>query len=191
SKPCGVPPDSIYLCGVEQLEIWMKTFPDVPKLAALDLVDSPLIISPDDLAEIIQALARNKEQVRAAFDDPPTPRVPYEYKNKLNYMTKEYATAQRRLYLKETPQIHAFLAAPENVELLSMYESVVDEFELKIIAKRKAYQTFDEVMEYLIDLLFGRDVVLRQHAHKRLTRAVLFYMYWNCDIGENGDGEAN
>ena len=38
-------------------------------------------------------------------------------------------------------------------------------------------------MEYLVDLLFNRDAVLRQHAHKRLTRAVLFYMYWNCDIG--------
>ena len=34
-----------------------------------------------------------------------------------------------------------------------------------------------------MDLLFNRDPVLRQHAHKRLTRAVLFYMYWNCDIG--------
>jgi hypothetical protein len=68
--------------------------------------------------------------------------------------------------------------------LLRMYESVADEFQLKIIAKRKGYQTFDEVMEYLADLLFGRDAVLRQHTHRRLTRAVLFYMYWNCDIGE-------
>jgi hypothetical protein len=70
-----------------------------------------------------------------------------------------------------------------------MYESVVDEFQLKIIAKRKDYQTFDDVMEYLVDLLFNRDPILRQHAHKRLTRAVLFYMYWNCDIGEAGDAE--
>lgn len=72
-----------------------------------------------------------------------------------------------------------------------MYESVVDEFQLKILAKRKDYQTFDEVMEYLVDLLFNRDPVLRQHAHKRLTRAILFYMYWNCDIGEVDDATAN
>ena len=39
-------------------------------------------------------------------------------------------------------------------------------------------------MEYLLDLLFDRDPILRQTTHKRLTRAVLFYMYWNCDIGE-------
>jgi hypothetical protein len=105
-------------------------------------------------------------------------------------MSEEYAKAQRKRYLKETPQIHAFLAAPENLEMLHMYESVVDEFQLKIIANRKDYQTFDAVMEYLVDLLFSRDAVLRQHAHKRLTRAVLFYMYWNCDIGEVGDAEA-
>lgn len=72
-----------------------------------------------------------------------------------------------------------------------MYESVTDEFQLKIIAKRKNYHTFDDVMEYLVDLLFNRDAVLRQHAYKRLTRAVLFYMYWNCDIGEANDAATN
>ncbi len=44
-------------------------------------------------------------------------------------------------------------------------------------------------MEYLIDLLFNRDPILRQH--KRLTRVMLFYMYWNCDIGEIGDATAD
>lgn len=191
SKSCKIPAGSIYLCGLEQLEMWLKSFPDVAKLAALDLVDSPLIISPDDLAEIVQAFARNKGAIVAVLDDPPTSRVSYEQKNLVNNMTKEYADAQRKRYLKETPQIHAFLAAPENVDLLHTYESVVDEFQLKIIANRKDYQTFDDVMEYLIDLLFERDPVLRQHSHKRLTRAVLFYMYWNCDIGDAGDTTAN
>ncbi|MCP4664369.1 MAG: hypothetical protein GY856_53990 [bacterium] len=191
SKECGIPEASIYLCGLEQLETWLKTFPEVPQLANLDPVDSPLIVSPDDLAEVVQALARQKDGVSAVLDNPPTPRVTYEQKNALNNMSAEYAKAQRRKYLKETAQIHTFLAAPENLELLRMYESVVDEFQLKIIAKRKDYQTFDEVMEYLVDLLFNRDPVLRQHAHKRLTRAVLFYMYWNCDIGEVGDAKTD
>ena len=188
---CGIPASSIYLCGLEQLEVWLKTFSDVARKADLDPVDSPLIVSPDDLAEVVQALARQKDGVSALLDDPPTERVTYEQKNVLNNMSADYAKAQRRKYLKETAQIRAFLAAPENLELLRMYESVVDEFQLKIIAKRKDYQTFDDVMEYLVDLLFNRDVVLRQHAHKRLTRAVLFYMYWNCDIGEVGDAEAD
>jgi len=191
ASECGIPASSIYLCGLEQLEIWLKRFPDVAKEADLDPVDSPLIVSPDDLAEVVQALARQKDGVLALLDDPPTPLVTYEQKNALNNMSADYAKAQRRKYLKETAQIRSFLAAPENLELMRMYESVVDEFQLKIIAKRKDYQTFDEVMEYLVDLLFNRDPVLRQHAHKRLTRAVLFYMYWNCDIGEVGDASSD
>jgi len=102
-------------------------------------------------------------------------------------MTEDYAKAQRKRFLKDTPQIQAFLAAPANADLLSQYESIVDEFQFKIIAHRRDYQTFDRVMEYLIDQLYGRDAALRQHKHKRLTRAVLFYMYWNCDIGEVED----
>lgn len=191
SSQCGIPASSIYLCGLEQLEIWLKRFPDVAREADLDPVDSPLIVSPDDLAEVVQALARQKTGMLALLDDPPTVRVTYEQKNALNNMSAEYAKVQWRKYLKETAQIRAFLAAPENLDLLRTYESVIDEFQLKIIAKRKDYQTFDEVMEYLVDLLFNRDPVLRQHAHKRLTRAVLFYMYWNCDIGEVGDASAD
>lgn len=191
SQKCDIPEGSIYLCGLEQLELWLKTYSDVPKLADLDPVDSPLIISPDHLAEIVQALKRQQDEVSAFLDDPPIPRVAYEQKNEINQMTKEYAKAQRKKYLKETRQIRSFLAAPENLDLLRMYESVVDEFQLKIIANRQDYQSFDAVMEYLVDLLFSRDPVLRQHGHKRLTRVLLFYMYWNCDIGEGDNAEAD
>lgn len=163
----------------------MKLFPDVPLMAGIDPVDSPLIVSPDDLAEVVQAVSRHMVTVRDAFDTPPTPRVPYATKNHLNNMTPDYAREQRRRYLKETAQIQRFLAAPENMALTRRYESVVEEFQLKITAKRKDYQAFDEVMNYLADLLFNRDPVLRQN--KRLTRAMLFYMYWNCDIGKNED----
>lgn len=191
SEQCGIPETSVYLCGVEQLEMWLKTFQTVPERVGLDPVDSPLIVSPDDLAEVVQAFARQRTEVMAAMDDPPIGRVSYEKKNSLNNMTEEYAKEQRKRYLKETAQIRSFLAAPENLELLGLYESIVDEFQLKIVAKRKDYQTFDAVMEYLADLLFSRDPILRQRGHKRLTRAMLFYMYWNCDIGETEDVAAN
>jgi hypothetical protein len=186
-----LPEQSIYLCGVEQLELWLNQFVDVAKLAALDPIDSPLIVSPDDLAVVVQAIARNEADVAAALDAPPSDRTSYEKKNLLNNMTPEYAKALRKRYLKETAQIGTFLAAPENMEILKSYEAVVEEFDLKIIAKRKEHQSFDAIMEYLLDLLFDRDPILRQTQHKRLTRAVLFYMYWNCDIGESSDASAD
>ncbi len=188
---CGIPKASISMCGVEQLEIWLKTFPRVSVLADLDPIDSPLIISPDHLSEIVQAIAKNLGAVSPLLDDPPTLRMSYAEKNSLNKMSDEYALSQRTKYLKDVEQIRTFLAAPENLELMQLYESVVDEFQLKIISKRKDYQTFDNVMEYLAVLLFNRDPILRQSANKRLTRIMLFYMYWHCDIGEVNNATTN
>lgn len=185
SKECGIPVGSLYLCGIEQLELWLRTFPTVATMANIDPVDSPLIVSPDELAELVEAFARNQPIMHSAVDTPPTPRVSYADKNALNNMSDGYAKSQRGRYLKDTAQIQAFLAAPENLRLRQLYETVVDEFQLKITAKKKNHQSFDDVLEYLTDLLFGRDPVLR--ANKRLTRAMLFYMYWHCDIGATDD----
>lgn len=189
AKECGLPEASIYLCGLEQLELFMKQFPDVPGLADLDPIDSPLIVSPDELAVVVQAIASHEADLSAVLDTPPTERTSYEEKNSVNNMTIKYAEALRKRYLKDTAQIRTFLAAPENLEILKSYEATAEEFQMKIISKRKDFQNFDAVMEYLLDLLFQRDPVLRQKQHKRLTRAVLFYMYWNCDIGEVADAE--
>lgn len=188
SKQCSIPEASLCLCGVEQLEVWLKHFPDVPELAGIDPIDSPLIVSPDELAEIIEALAHQRKRIRDAFDAV-VPRVPYDQKNVLNNMSAGYAREQRKRFLKETPQIDTFLAAPENLELQRKYSTVVEEFQLQITAKRKDYQTFDEVLEYLARLLFDRDVILRRN--KTLTRAMLFYMYWTCDIGVVENVETN
>lgn len=189
AEQCGLPEGSIYLCGIEQLELYMRHFLEVPTLADLDPVDSPLIVSPDELAVVVEAIASHEVDLSAILDVPPSGRISYEEKNALNNMTPEYATALRRRYLKDTAQIRTFLAAPENLEILKSYEAATEEFQMKIISKRKDFQNFDSVMEYLLDLLFQRDPILRQKQHKRLTRAVLFYMYWNCDIGEVADVE--
>ena len=185
ANECGLSEQNLYFCDVQQMELWLKKYNSIPSQAALDLVDSPLIVSPDDLAEIVEAFARHKDKLTDVIDDPPIPRTPYEQKNKLNNMTDEYAKALRIRHLKETSQISRFLAAPENLDLMKAYESTVEEFQLKIIAKRKNYQTFDELLEYLFELLFARDPILRQRGKKRLTRALLFYMYWHCDIGKD------
>lgn len=191
SKKCNIPESSIYLCDVEQLELLLKRYPQVVKLADIDPIDSPLIVSPDELAEIVQALASQKGNILTVIDNPPTPRTPYDKKNELNNMTEQYAKYLRKRYLKDTVEISTFFAAPENAHLLRMYELAIDEFQQKIIAKRKKYQTFDEVMEHITDLLFNRDAVLRQQQHKRLMRTLLFYMYWNCDIGVTDDVETD
>jgi hypothetical protein len=187
SKECGLPEQSIYLCGVEQMELWLKRFPRSAEIASIDPVDSPLIVSPDALAEVVEALAKHLSVVSAKLDDVPTARVSYDQKNRLNRMSDEYARDLRRRYLKESQQIREFLSDPQNEDLLAHYTSIVEEFQLNIIAKRKEYQSFDDVLNYLFRLLFGRDPILGRN--QGLTRMVVFYMYWNCDLGASSDAQ--
>jgi hypothetical protein len=181
SEQCQMEKSSIFLVGNEQMEIYIKLYPQVSTIANLSSIDAPLIVNVDDLSSVIEALVEQKGSFKDVADDPPTPRLAYEKKNEINQMSPEYATLIRKNYLSETPQIRTFLSLPENSDLLKKYEDVVDEFQAKIIAHRKDYQSFDLVMNYLLDLLFKRDPVLS--ANRRLTRIMLFYMYWNCDIG--------
>lgn len=183
SRECDIPYGSIALCGIEQLEHFISLYPEIITEADLDPIDSPLIVSSDDLSEVVQALDKQLSELKNTPSTPPTIRTKYSDKNVINNMTSAYAVELLKRYLKDTKQIQQFLAAPENLELQKKYESATEEFQLTIISKRKDYQTFDEVMIYLSKLLIDRDPVLRQN--KRLTRSMLFYMYWNCDIGAN------
>ena len=184
AKKCGLSESAIYLGGVSELENWLKQFKDVAELAQLDPIDSPLIVSPDELARVVEALAATQSEL-AVIQAPPVNRVDYEEKNKFNGMTPEYAKSFSKRFMKDTHQIEIFLSDPANRSILDFFQNAADEFNLKIISKRKNYQSFDEVVNYLFDLLINRDPDLR--ANKRLTWAVLFYMYWHCDIGEIPD----
>jgi hypothetical protein len=187
STNTGIPESNIYLFGTEQIELYLKQHPKITEMLNIDPIDSPLTVSPDDLAEIIEALASHNGIGTKILEQFPTERTSYDDKNKLNNMSEEYAKTFRKKCLKETAQIRDFLAAPENAEFVQLYENIITEFQLKIIAKKNEEHTFDDVMEHLYDLLIGRDATLR--ANKRLTRIMLFYMYWNCDIGKSNDSE--
>jgi len=184
SEECEIPSFSIKLYGIEAIELWLKSFPEIANAVNLEPFDTPLIVSPNELAEVVELLASSFSDLDDV-ESPPVPRTNFKKKNELNNMSDDYADLMRKKYLKQTVPIHAFFAAPENWEIMETYESIVEEFQEKIIAKRKDYHSFDEVMNYLMDLLFSRDAVLRQRRHKKLTKAILFYMYWNCDIGKS------
>lgn len=187
SNECSLKTDSISLCGIEQLETYLKRFSYIPEMADIDPVDSPLTVSPDDLAVIIESLGLQIAEGNYTFPEP-VPRTSYERKNEINNMSNDYAKLMRCRYLKEVKNVYGFLSRPENIELKTLYESVTEEFQFKIVSKRKDYQNFDSVFEHLLSMLFSRDVILSKN--KRLTRIILFYMYWNCDIGMSDEIES-
>ncbi|WP_448610906.1 ABC-three component system protein [Geodermatophilus sp. URMC 60] len=184
----GLPRARVWLAGTEYLDDMLHQYRDLPILARLDPVDAPLNVSSYELAEVILAIARGLDVDLPSSDAPVVDRVSYNEKNSLNNMSNEFALTLSKRYLAETRRIGRFLADPANTGALRMYEGAVDEFQIKIIAKRRDYQSFDDVFNYLVDFLAKRDAVLARN--RRLLRAMVFYMYWHCDIGESVDAEA-
>lgn len=186
----GLDQSSIALCGVDNIERFLDNYADISKIANLDPIEKPLIINPNEISEIIQLLSKHiNNSSDLPVEAPTVDRTLYEEKNKLNNMDDEYAKYQLKLYLKDTKQIDDFLGAPDNLHIANIYESIVCELQSKIISFRKDFHEFNRVMEYILDLIFARDQVLCQGLNKKLTRRLLFYMYWNCDIGRSAKND--
>lgn len=183
AEEAGIAKDRVFLVGTEHLDDLLKEFPEVVALANIDPVDGPLLVSSADLAEVILAIG-DELGAPTSFAEP-VDRVSFETKNAINSMTPEFADELSRRYMGRTKQIEDFLADPGNSEPLARYEAAVEDFQLKIIAKRKNHQTFDEVFNHLVEVLVSRDGVLARRPS--LVRAMLFYMYWHCDIGMSVD----
>ena len=188
SDQTGMPIENIALAGTQQLDDWLELFPDAKASISINPLESPLIVRPDDLADTIEGF---REAVAIASSDEdrstPTPRTPLVEKNRLNNMTPDFEATLRKLYFELMFDIRKFLSDPINEPFKASYQEAVEEFSLKIIAKRTEYETFDDVFNYLLDLLIDRSGILR--SNRRLTRAMLYYMYWNCDIGRDKDDQ--
>lgn len=174
---------SVHLFGVEQMERLIKRSP----FAATKLQDFeyalPLRASPDELAEVITAIAS------VQIDCPgtsvtPLQRTAFKKKNELNGLSDEYAMLITRNYLKHFSTVESFLNDPVNQEVLSSYNDAVDEFSAKLVAHRGDFESYDKLLNYLESQLIKRDGDLK--ANKKLTRTVFYFMYWSCDIGTTG-----
>lgn len=188
SGESGLEKASIAVLGSQQLDDLLELFPEAKSSVSINPLQTPLIVRPDDLADVIEGI-REAVQLKVEGGDHsvPTPRTPLKEKNPLNNMTEEFGDALKKNYFKELANIRKFLYDPINERFKASYQEAVEEFQLKIVAKRRDFETFDNVFNYLYDLLVDRSGILR--SNRRLTRAMLYYMYWNCDIGRDKDDQ--
>lgn len=179
----GLSIEQIGLAGIEQLNTWFTNFPEAKRSINVNPLEGPLIVDPDEMAKTIEAFSEVFDTLDIDLVDLPVPRTTYEEKMSLNNMSIEFSKKLRHLYLPLTKQIAQFLSDPRNEEYRISYQEAAEEFSLKIIEKQKNDDLFDGIFNFLVDLLVDRSSILK--SNKRLTRAMLFYMYWNCDIGKN------
>ncbi|MBA1445577.1 MAG: hypothetical protein M3H12_08570 [Chromatiales bacterium] len=185
AEAAGIAEQAIFFCGVEALDQYLRLQPDILRWANINPFDSPPIIDPDDLARVIRAFADERDRFSEALDEtnpPPEQRVSLADKNRINGLSEDYARIVER-YIKDFDPIRAFLAAPENSSYVSLYENTVNELNGLIMAHKQEHHGFDQILEQLYKQLIDRDYDLK--VNKRLTRTVLYYMYWNCDLGND------
>jgi hypothetical protein len=172
---------SVHLVGIEKLEMLLKYNPAAAKFAHLEPVDSPLRVSPDALAHLLLGIKSTLDELRGGTQLDEIKRVSFQKKNSINGLSEEYVALIRSKHLKYFDEIDAFLAHPGNAGFLDAYENAAEEFQSKIIAHRHEFGSFDLVLNYIIDRVQERDPDLKRNT--RLTRMIIYYMYWSCDIG--------
>lgn len=179
---------NIELFGIERMDMLLKKFNEAFQTFGAEPMNLPLLITAEDLAEVILAISENQETFRDAFSPSEIQRVSFKEKNKSNGLSDDLAAYIRRQYLPGFDDVKKFLAVPGNEAVQERYQAAAEEFEEQISIHRRSYRLFDDVLIRIRSLLTVRDGDLARH--KALTNLVIYYMYWNCDIGTKVDGDA-
>lgn len=170
----------VEMFGIERIDLLLKKHPQA--LVTFGKQDaSPLLVCADDLSEVILAVSKNNDAFGEAIKPDELERKSFIDKNAENGLSDDFAKFIGRSYLPYFDSVKKFLASPDNNEAVGRYESAADELEEQISLHRKEYAKFDDVLLRIARLLFKRDGDLARR--KRLTKLVVYYMYWNCDIG--------
>ncbi|MCW8348993.1 restriction endonuclease [Vibrio sp. ZSDZ65] len=182
SQETGLPKENIGLIGTEAMGLLFKRFPHIAKAVDLNPYDVPLSIQPDDLADVIVSIKDALPAIKKKNIEPNLKRTDFSKKNELNSLTNGYAGAILKK-MGDFYAIESFLSMPDNEEHQQKYIETADELHAKICIYKKDHHSFDQVIEKTIELIIDRDNDCRRN--KALTRAMVYYMYYKCDIGEN------
>lgn len=185
----GLDLDKIAVLGRDDLNMWLGKHSYMVDMVNLTPLTKAPIIRPSELADLIEEFAKvfdSKAVINSCF---PVVRTPYAEKNIINNMREDIAEHLKKQYIMYMQQIKDFLEDPMNDSLQIKYEEAVDEFQIKfIIPKKRDLEYFDDIFNELVDLLVNRDSFLNKNI--KLTRIMVFYMYWNCDIGDSNNDQS-
>ncbi len=182
----GLSTENIHLFGIDDMERYLKKFPSAIESANLDVLDEPLKLTPEELAEIIEIFAKDNTtypSIDELDNVKEIKRKEFPQKNIDNMLSDAYAKIIKNHMFKDGhyDEITNFLNHPSNEELKRLYEETVEEFKIKILIHRGNYESFEKILDYMYNRLISRDPDLRKN--KRKTRVFLHYMYYFCDIG--------
>ena len=183
SNYCDIPTCDIALIAIDRIDAELAKHPQIVEQFALDLRGNPLVITSESLAEVIEAMTEALPGIIDDLESYPVPRTPFARKNEINNARPAVMERLRAKYLKDEARIRTFLEDVSNERLRVKYNNIVDELDDNIELLKARGMTFDEAYSQVMAVLYEKDPSLRKHAS--LVRRVVFYMYWNCDLGRN------
>lgn len=179
----GLPSSSIFLFGLESIENFLDQYDQLPQQYNIDFYNTPLHITPDDLADVISAFHENRLSDIVSEENLTDFYMPgIETKNQINGLSEDYFQFIQEKSYSYFKEIQDFLGSPLNEKYRKYYDLTIIDLQGSILTHKKEGDTFDLVLEKMYEHLIQRDGDLKQH--RRLTRTFLHYMYCNCDIGK-------
>lgn len=171
------------IIGDERIQLWLKEYPDIPKVLDLNKLLLPMEFYEKDLQELIVKFSEIKEPLKETVQ---IKQDQFKFldktrKNELNKLSQEYFDFMKKNSLADFHKIEAFLKDPANLKYKNYYDNTVSDLQGKIVIKRSDYSVFEELLETLFDYIFENSPGLKDS--RKLIRVFLHYMYFNCDIG--------
>lgn len=174
-----------HLLGIEQLRHWLTLHPDVWSNLGFDRFETPLRIQTDDLTAVVTEFHKALESSQLHGHQENFTYVPKPQKNRINKLSAAYWEEIRTRSLSYFKTIEDFLSNPRNIDFKDMYEDTADEIRRKLITAKPPFESFDEALTCIIDLVTNNNPELRKR--RRFATVFLHYMYYTCDIGQHAD----
>lgn len=173
--------ESVTVLAIETLDPLLRRHPEAVEVANLQDFLAPLRVIPDQLVEVVLAIREEIGELQTLASAPGLERESFAAKNERNDLSAATAKKIVSTYMKDFGAIDEFLAAPANSGQRAMYEDAAAEFDAEFRERQQKGASMDSLLNDLVHRLRYRDADLSRNT--RLTRTLIYYMYWKCDIG--------
>ena len=174
------------ILGISDLDRHLKNLPSIAReFGLLKDVIEPFSFDPNDLAEVICDIHKIFVETNIIKDReiPDFRRIKYQQKADKNLMTLDYAKCLEQ-YMPYIDFINEFLSDPFNERIKDNYNESLVELQPKIISYLSNGISFNKIFEDTFDIIKNKQNIQNlERRRKELIRTVLFYMFFNCDIG--------
>lgn len=183
-KETGLPYENIAILGREYLDRLIDSYPDIIRESGLThLIEVYAdLLTTSHIADVIKKCKPLVDSCNQNQDNNSLlERCDLATKNEKNNASPNFAEIMMYYFDPYIRQIDDVLRNPENSALKEDYKELV----LDTKAKLEALYSDDYMNKRLEDLisLFVKNEKSQNRDFERRVRVLVYYMYWNCDIG--------